>query len=72
MDPELNERLVRIEGLLSQLIKDVRASKVRGIKRSRAVGERAVEHAQKADPRYRPTDLQRAAARRILNAVKRR
>jgi len=66
MDPELSARLATLEGLMAQMLKELRGRKLKGMKRARSVAARAVEHAESDELRYKPTELQRAAARRAL------
>jgi len=63
VDSELSARLTDLESLLTQVLKELRGRKTRGAKRSRSVAERATE---RAELRYKPTELQIAAAKRAL------
>lgn len=60
-DPAIAERLTRIEMLLEQLVRKKRVQRAKGVKRARSVAERVA-----ADIQSRPTELQRAAARKAL------
>jgi len=55
-------RLARIESLVDEVLRELRASRRRGIKRGRSIAQRAADAV-----RYQPTELQIAAARRALS-----
>jgi len=59
--PDLGDRLDRIEDTLAQILREMRARKRRGAKRAGTVAQRAA-----ADVTSQPTELQRALARRAL------
>jgi hypothetical protein len=60
-ETEASRRLAHIEGLLEQVLRELRGKRRRGTKRGRTVAQR-----QAAAVTYTPTELQMAAARRAL------
>lgn len=60
-DLDSTVRLARIEGLMEQVLRELRGRRQRGVKRGRTVVQRAA-----AAITYQPTELQMAAARRAL------
>ena len=61
IDPDTNARLARIEGLMEQVLRELRERRRRGAKRARSIADRIA-----SEVRYQPTELQIAAARRAL------
>jgi hypothetical protein len=59
------DRLTRIEGVLTEVLRELRARKRRAGKRTKSVAERAAMAAA-SDTKYAPTELDKAAARRAL------
>jgi hypothetical protein len=68
-DPEVAERLTNIEGLLVQLLREVRTKRRAGQKRAKTCHDRAWLEAL-AEKEYVPTELQRMAARRALQRAR--
>jgi hypothetical protein len=67
LDPQDAAWRARVEGLLTQVLKELRGRRVKGAKRSHSAAARAYETALNAPERYKPTELDMAAARRALN-----
>jgi hypothetical protein len=67
LDPQDAAWRARVEGLLTQVLKELRGRRVKGAKSSRSAAARAYETALNAPERYKPTELDMAAARRALN-----
>jgi len=64
-DPETNARLANIESLLAQILRELH-KKRRGVaKRKRTISDRTLRAAL-AETRYKPTELEIAAARKAL------
>jgi hypothetical protein len=61
IDPDTNTRLARIEGLMEQVLRELRERRRRGAKRARSIADQIA-----SEVRYQPTELQIAAARRAL------
>ena len=61
IDPDTNARLARIEGLMEQVLRELRERRRRGAKRARSIADQIA-----SEVRYQPTELQIAAARRAL------
>ena len=62
-DPEMAERLARIEALLSQVLHELRTRRRSVSKKTRTVAARASAAAMDL---YKPTEMEIAAARRAL------
>lgn len=69
MDGETAERFARIEGLLAQVLRELRNRKRTAAKRTRTASERAATAAAN-DTQYAPTELDMAAAKRALRRMK--
>lgn len=63
-DHETTVRLARMEALLMQMLHEQRCRRRTTAKRTRSIGDRTL-HAAMAETKYKPTDLEIAAARRI-------
>lgn len=59
----LAAQLCRIEGQLAEVLRELHGRRKRGNRRARSVAARATRD---AELRYKPTELQMAAARRAL------
>ena len=62
---ETAPRLARIEGLLAEVLRELRGRRRRAGKRTRSVAERSAIAAAN-DTKYVPTELDKAAARKAL------
>lgn len=60
------DRLARIEGLLIQVLGEVRGKKRKSRKRQKTVADRAAARVESEPEKYQPNDLQKARARRAL------
>jgi hypothetical protein len=64
MDPETAARFAHIEGMLAEIIRELRGRKARGAKRSRTLISQ-----RRAEITYEPSDLDIAHAKKIMRRL---
>ncbi len=64
MDPETAKRFAHIEGMLAEIIRELRGRKARGQKRSQTMIAK-----RRAEITYVPTDLDVAKAKKIMRRL---